>query len=273
MPVFFLSLQSKLRMSLQGCIVYLLLTYSAHTHKACCSDLAYLLTQNLFTRLLRREWTYVATVHSSSHQVMMGASDQLHTTSFCSPPVLGNTCNTRDTCDKQLLLLLVHVETITWKRICHDVFFFFNTGRGGRGSGRRCGWERQFNGHRHNYAMVSGPVNLPSCGLSKAEIHGMICKRMECKFAWDFSSANCIKRELRMAGLIMDDRSKTWRANREEMERGGGRHGNGCNRRAGGHGGWDNRLPRSPKVYHQRGAGRSLSPKQISSISMLETKR
>jgi hypothetical protein len=41
-PVFF-SLQTKLRMSLQGCIVYLLLMYGAHTLEARCSDLAYLL--------------------------------------------------------------------------------------------------------------------------------------------------------------------------------------------------------------------------------------
>ncbi len=97
---FFLSLQTKLRMSLQGCIVYLLLTYSVHTHKAHCSDLAYLVTQSPFTLLLRRKLTYIAMVHSLSHQAMTQASDQLHTTSFCSPPVLVNTCDTRDTCNK-----------------------------------------------------------------------------------------------------------------------------------------------------------------------------
>jgi hypothetical protein len=86
-------------MSLQGCIVYLLLMYGAHTHKACCSGIAYLITQSPFTPLLGREWTYVATVHSLSHQAMMQASDQLHTTSFYSLPVLGNTCNTHDTRD------------------------------------------------------------------------------------------------------------------------------------------------------------------------------
>jgi hypothetical protein len=93
-------------------IVYLLLAYGANTHEACSSDLVYLVTWNPFTLLLGCKWTYVATVHSSSHQAMTPASDQLHTTSFCSPPVLGNTCNTRDTRnthDVQLLLLLVHV--------------------------------------------------------------------------------------------------------------------------------------------------------------------
>ena len=110
--LFFLSLQTKLSMSLQGCIAYLLLVYGAKTYEACNSDPVYLVTRNLFTQLLGREWTYVATVHSSSHQAMMQASDQLHTTSFCSPPVLGNTCNTRDTCDTRnarLPLHLVHV--------------------------------------------------------------------------------------------------------------------------------------------------------------------
>ncbi len=82
---------------LPGSIVYLLLVYGAKTHEACNSDLVYLVTQNLFTPLLGREWTYVAMVHSSSHQAMTQASDQLHTTSFCSPPVLSNTRDTRDT--------------------------------------------------------------------------------------------------------------------------------------------------------------------------------
>ncbi len=66
-----------------GSIVYLLLTYGTCIHKTRRSALAYLLTPNPFTLLLGREWTYVATVHSSSHQEMMRASDQLHTTSFC----------------------------------------------------------------------------------------------------------------------------------------------------------------------------------------------
>jgi hypothetical protein len=84
-------------MSLQECIVYLLLVYGAKTHKAHNSDPVYLVTWNPFTPLLRREWTYVATVHSSSHQAMMQASDQLHTTSFCSPPVSSNMRNARYT--------------------------------------------------------------------------------------------------------------------------------------------------------------------------------
>jgi hypothetical protein len=79
-------------------IVYLLLMYGANTHKACRSDLVYLVTRNPLTLLLGHEWTYVAVVHSSSHQAMTGAFDQLHTTSFCSPPVLGNTL---DTCNKR----------------------------------------------------------------------------------------------------------------------------------------------------------------------------
>jgi hypothetical protein len=52
----FFSLQTK--MSLQGCIVHLLLTYGANTHKARSSDLVYLVTWNLFTLLLGRKWTY-----------------------------------------------------------------------------------------------------------------------------------------------------------------------------------------------------------------------
>jgi hypothetical protein len=90
-------------------IVYLLLTYGVYTHKACSSDLAYFVTRNPFTPSLGRDWTYVATVHSSSHQAMTQASDQLHTTSVCSPPVLGDTRDTRNTRNARLLLLLVHV--------------------------------------------------------------------------------------------------------------------------------------------------------------------
>jgi hypothetical protein len=90
-------------------IVYLLLTHGAHNHEAHCSDLAYLITWSLFTLLHWCKWTYIATVHSLSHQAMMQASDQLHTTSLYSPPVLGNTRDTCDTRDTQLHLLLVHV--------------------------------------------------------------------------------------------------------------------------------------------------------------------
>ncbi len=107
-PIFILSLQTKLRMSLQGCIIYLLLTYGTNTHKACSSDLVYLITRNPFALLLGREWTYVAMVHNSSHQAMTQASDQLHTTSFCPPPS-GKTHNTGDTHNTGLLLFLVHV--------------------------------------------------------------------------------------------------------------------------------------------------------------------
>jgi hypothetical protein len=46
----------------------LLLMHGAYTHKACNSDPGYLVTWNLFTPLLRPEWTYVGTVYSSSHQ-------------------------------------------------------------------------------------------------------------------------------------------------------------------------------------------------------------
>jgi hypothetical protein len=104
---FFLSLQTKLRMSLQGCIVYLLLMYGANTHEACSSDPVLLVTRNPFTPLLGREWIYIATVHSSSHLAITQASDQLHTTSFSSPPVLSNTHNSRDTQNTQSLSLLV----------------------------------------------------------------------------------------------------------------------------------------------------------------------
>jgi hypothetical protein len=45
------------------------------------------------------------------------------------------------------------------------------------------------------------------CGLSKAEIHSMIHECMECKFARNFSSADSIERELRMTGMIVDNRS------------------------------------------------------------------
>ncbi len=59
----------------QVIIVYLLLVYGAKTHQACNSDSVYLVTESPFTLLLRHDGTYVATVHSSSHQAMMQASD------------------------------------------------------------------------------------------------------------------------------------------------------------------------------------------------------
>jgi hypothetical protein len=52
---FFLPFQTQIRVSLQGSIVYLLLTYVMHTHKACHSALTYLITQNPFTPLLGRK--------------------------------------------------------------------------------------------------------------------------------------------------------------------------------------------------------------------------
>jgi hypothetical protein len=73
--------------------------YGTRIHKARHSAPAYLIIWNLFTLLLGHEWTYVATVHSSSHQAMTRASDQLHITSFCSLLVLSNTHNTRNKCD------------------------------------------------------------------------------------------------------------------------------------------------------------------------------
>jgi hypothetical protein len=103
------ALQTKLTMSLQGCIVYLLLTYGAHAHKAHSSDLVYLVTRNPFTPLFGHKWAHIATLHSSSHQGMTQASDQLHTTSFYSPPVLGKPHNTHNTRNTQSLSLLVHV--------------------------------------------------------------------------------------------------------------------------------------------------------------------
>jgi hypothetical protein len=42
-------------MSLEECIVYLLLTHGMHTHEACYSVLAYLITQNPFTLLFERK--------------------------------------------------------------------------------------------------------------------------------------------------------------------------------------------------------------------------
>ena len=83
-------------------IVYLLLMYGVNTQEACSSDPVYLLTRNPFTLLLGHEWTYVATEHSLSHQAMTQASDQLHTTSFCSPPVLAThtTHPTHATCNR-----------------------------------------------------------------------------------------------------------------------------------------------------------------------------
>ncbi len=99
-----------LHTKLLNSVVYLLLTYGTNTHEACSSDPIYLITRNPFALLFGHEWTNKATVHSSSHQAMTQASDQLHTTCFCSPPVLSNIRNTRDTRDTQnawLLLLLV----------------------------------------------------------------------------------------------------------------------------------------------------------------------
>ena len=145
------------------------------------------------------------------------------------------------------------------------------SGREGRGSGRGRGREREFNEHGHDYDMVGGPVNPESCKLSEVEIHDMIRERMECKFARDFNAADRIQRELSNAGVIVDDGTKAWRADGEEMEGMGG--GRGRDRGAGGRGGWDDGSPRPPKVYRQRGAGRGLSPEQISAINALVAER
>jgi len=113
-------------------------------------------------------------------------------------------------------------------------------------------------------------VNPASCKLSEIEIHDMIRERMECKFSRDFNGADRIERDLRTAGVIVDDGSKEWRADGEEMERGGrGRdHGAG----GGGGGGWDG-SPKPPRAYRQRGAGRGLSPVQIDKINTLVAER
>jgi hypothetical protein len=68
--------------------------------------------------------------------------------------------------------------------------------------------------------------------------------------------------------MIIDGGPKAWRAGEEEMERGGGCSGS-CNHGAGRPRGWDDGLPRPPKMYHQRGAGHGLAPKQISPLSAL----
>jgi hypothetical protein len=111
-------------MSLQGCIVYLLLVYGTKTHKACNPDPVYLVTWNPFTPLFRREWTYVAMVHSSSHQAMTRASDQLHTTSFCSPPVLSNTRDTRDTQNAHCFCSKSYVDHNLETNLSRRVFLF-----------------------------------------------------------------------------------------------------------------------------------------------------
>jgi hypothetical protein len=130
---------------------------------------------------------------------------------------------------------------------------FRGEGQGGGGGG----WEEGAHSYYHNTSH-----------------DGMIRKHMECKFAWDFSSADCIERELRMAGVVVDNELKAWRANGEVMEkRGGGRVHQRQDRGAGGHEGWADGSPRPPKVYCQRGAGHGLSPKQISRISALVAKR
>ncbi|KAL3808132.1 hypothetical protein ACHAXA_004578 [Cyclostephanos tholiformis] len=116
-------------------------------------------------------------------------------------------------------------------------------GREGRGSGRGRGRERQVNVHGHDYSMVGGPVNPASCKLSETEIHDLIRERIECKFARDFNSADRIERDLRMAGVVVDDGSKECRENGEEM------------------------------AYHQCGAGHGLSFEQIAKICELVAER
>ncbi len=66
------------------------------------------------------------------------------------------------------------------------------------------------NEHGHDYSRAGGPVNLASCTLSETEMHDLIRKRMECKFARDFDSADRIERDLRTAGVIINDGSREW---------------------------------------------------------------
>ena len=61
------------------------------------------------------------------------------------------------------------------------------------------------NEHGHDYSRVGGPVVQASCTLSETEMHDLIRKRMECKIARDFDRADLIERDLRTAGVSLND--------------------------------------------------------------------
>ena len=142
--------------------------------------------------------------------------------------------------------------------------------REGRGSGRGRGRERSFNEYGHDYTQVTGTiVNPTTCSLSESEIHDLIKRRMESKFARKFNIADRIEQDLRNAGVSVNDGTKEWRADGQDFfQRGGGRE----QRRRGG-GDWDNMGPKPPKVYRQRGHGNGLTPEQISTISEMVAER
>lgn len=144
--------------------------------------------------------------------------------------------------------------------------------REGRGSGRGRGRERSFNEYGHDYTQVTGTtVNPTTCSLSESEIHDLIKRRMESKFARKFNIADRIEMDLRNAGVNVNDGTKEWRADGQDFFQRGERGGREQRRRGGGD--WDNMGPKPPKVYRQRGHGNGLTPEQISTISEMVAER
>jgi hypothetical protein len=145
----------------------------------------------------------------------------------------------------------------------------------GRGSGRGRGRVRSFNEYGHDYAQVSGTiVNPNTCSLSESEIHDLIKRRMESKFARRFNIADRIEQDLRNAGVNVNDGTKEWRADGQDFFQRGERGGGGREQRRGGdRQDWDNTGPKPPRVYRQRGHGNGLTPEQISTISEMVAER
>ena len=151
-----------------------------------------------------------------------------------------------------------------------------NEGRGsGRGSGRGRGRVRSFNEYGHDYAQVSGTIVDPNtCSLSESEIHDLIKRRMESKFARKFNIADRIEMDLRNAGVSVNDGTKEWRADGQDFFQRGERGGGGREQRRGGdRQDWDNTGPKPPRVYRQRGHGNGLTPEQIGTISEMVAER
>ena len=58
---------------------------------------------------------------------------------------------------------------------------------------------------------MGGPAT-PACTLSNTEINNLLRERVECNIARDYKRANRIMYDLRVAGVILNDRLNEWRA-------------------------------------------------------------
>jgi hypothetical protein len=71
---------------------------------------------------------------------------------------------------------------------------------------------KPFNKYGHDYSRVGGSPTPSSCTLSNTEINDLMRERMVCKIRRDFNRADSIEYDLKAAGVLLNHRSKEWRA-------------------------------------------------------------